>query len=64
MSEDVLPCNVGLGMERREVAIDLVHEKEVVEVVNGYLSIPVTSFDARKIEQVEIFSLRPENISF
>ena len=41
-------------MERREVAIDLVHEKEVVEVVNSYLSIPVTSFDARKIEQVEI----------
>ena len=34
--------------------IDLVDEKDVVEVVNSYLSIPVASFDARKIEQVEI----------
>ena len=44
-------------MGNRKVAIDLVHEKELVEVVNNYLSIPVTSFNARRIEQVQGYKI-------
>ena len=36
-------------MEQREVAKDA---EEVLEVVNSYLSIPVTSFTVRRMEQV------------
>ena len=34
-------------------------EKEEVKVVNSYLSIPVTSFEARKIEQVHVYDIPP-----
>ena len=46
--------NDRLRMEERDVVIDLVEEKEVVKVVNSYHSIPVTSFEARKMEQVYV----------
>ena len=36
-------------MEQREVAKDA---EEVLEVVNSYLSIPVTSFTVHRMEQV------------
>ena len=36
-------------MEQRKVAKDA---EEVLEVVNSYLSIPVTSFSTRRMEQV------------
>ena len=53
--EAVVPVNNRLRMEERVV----VNEKEVVEVVNSYLSIPVTSFHARKIEQVQLYEIPP-----
>ena len=53
--EAVVPVNDRLRMEERVV----VNEKEVVEVVNSYLSIPVTSFDVRKIEQVQVHKIPP-----
>ena len=37
------------GMEQREVAKDA---EKVLEVVNSYLSIPVSSFTVRRLEQV------------
>ena len=46
--------NDRLRMEERDVVIDLVEEKEVVKVVNSYHSIPVTSFEVRKMEQVYV----------
>ena len=46
--------NDRLRMEERDVVIDLVEEKEVVKVVNSYHSIPVTSFEAKKMEQVYV----------
>ena len=49
--------NDRLRMEERDVVIDLVEEKEVVKVVNSYHSIPVTSFEARKMEQVNVRNL-------
>ena len=36
--------------------------QEVLEVVNSYLSIPVTSFDVRKIEQVGVSNLLTDKI--
>ena len=42
-------------LEEREVREGL----EVLEVVNSYLSIPVTSFDVRKIEQVQVHKIPP-----
>ena len=47
--------NDRLRMEERDVVIDLVEEKEVVKVVNSYHSIPVTSFEAKKMEQVYVY---------
>ena len=44
-----LPVQKRPRMEQREVAKDA---EEVLEVVNSYLSIPVTSFTARRMEQV------------
>ena len=55
VSEVVVPVNGQSGMEERDVVIDLVTEKEVVKVVNSYLSIPYSSFEARKIEQVQVY---------
>ena len=52
--ETSLLFNDRLRMEERDVVIDLVEEKEVVKVVNSYHSIPVTSFEARKMEQVYV----------
>ena len=46
--------NDRLRMEERDVVIDLVEEKEVVKVLNSYHSIPVTSFEAKKMEQVYV----------
>ena len=53
--ETSLLFNDRLRMEERDVVIDLVEEKEVVKVVNSYHSIPVTSFEAKKMEQVYVF---------
>ena len=44
-----LPVQTRPRMEQREVAKDA---EEVLEVVNSYLSIPVTSFTATRMEQV------------
>ena len=44
-----LPVQTRPRMEQREVAKDA---EEVLEVVNNYLSIPVTSFTVRRLEQV------------
>ena len=44
-----LPVQKRPRMEQREVAKDA---EEVLEVVNSYLSIPVTSFTAMRLEQV------------
>ena len=44
-----LPVQKRPRMEQREVAKDA---EEVLEVVNSYLSIPVTSFTVRRLEQV------------
>ena len=44
-----LPVQKRPRMEQREVAKDA---EEVLEVVNNYLSIPVTSFTVRRLEQV------------
>ena len=54
--ETSLLFNDRLRMEERDVVIDLVEEKEVVKVkvVNSYHSIPVTSFEAKKMEQVYV----------
>ena len=52
--ETSLLFNDRLRMEERGVVIDLVEEKEVVKVVNSYHSIPVTSFEAKKMEQVYV----------
>ena len=52
--ETSLLFNDRLRMEDRDVVIDLVEEKEVVKVVNSYHSIPVTSFEAKKMEQVYV----------
>ena len=48
-----LPVNDHFGIQEGQV-IDLVTEKKVVKVVNTYFSIPVSSFEARKIEQVQV----------
>ena len=45
-----LPVKSRPRVEQRKVAKD---SEEVLEVVNSYLSIPVTSFSARRMEQVE-----------
>ena len=44
-----LPVQTRPRMEQREVAKDA---EEVLEVVNSYLSIPVTSFTVHRMEQV------------
>ena len=53
--EAVVPVNDRLRIEESVV----VTEKEFVEVVNNYLSIPVTSFDVRKIERVQVHKIPP-----
>ena len=49
MAAVALPVQTRPRMEQREVAKDA---EEVLEVVNSYLSIPVTSFTVRRLEQV------------
>ena len=49
MAAVALPVQKRPRMEQREVAKDA---EEVLEVVNSYLSIPVTSFTVRRLEQV------------
>ena len=44
-----LPVENRPRMEQREVTKDA---EEVLEVVNSYLSIPVSSFTVRRLEQV------------
>ena len=44
-----LPVKSRPRVEQRKVAKDA---EEVLEVVNSYLSIPVTSFSTRRMEQV------------
>ena len=48
-----LPVKSRPRVEQRKVVKD---SEEVLEVVNSYLSIPVTSFSARRMEQVEYLS--------
>ena len=49
VSDVALPVQTRPRMEQREVAKDA---EEVLEVVNSYLSIPVTSFTVHRMEQV------------
>ena len=59
VSAVALPVQTRPRVEQRKVTKDA---EEVVEVVNSYLSIPVTSFTVSRVEQVEnIFHFIPQN---
>ena len=53
MTAVALPVKSRPRVEQRKVGKDA---EEVLEVVNSYLSIPVTSFTAKRMEQVEYSS--------
>ena len=61
MANVALPVLTRPRVEQRKVDKDV---EEVLEVVNSYLSIPVTSFTARRMEQVgNILHVYPLDIS-